>query len=109
MKYQKIVNLLDNTPNPPSKFKTKNCVKINDESQGTYNKDNQIRLKSSMLTSSLRDYSYIYIYILVKRNTNVANTAAQDQPNNGASKKFTFKNCAPFTKCISRKKQYTSR
>ena len=115
MKYQKIVNLLDNTPNPPSKFKTKKCVKINDESQGTYNKDNQIKLKSSMLRSSLRDYSdiyiyiYIYIYILAKRNTNMANTAAQDQPNNGASKKFTFKNCAPFTKCISRKKQYTSR
>ena len=103
--------MLDNTPNPPSKFKTKKCVKINDESQGTYNKDNQIKLTSSMLRPSLRDYSdiYIYIYILVKRNTNMANTAAQDQPNNGASKKFTFKNCAPFTKCISRKKQYTSR
>ena len=65
MKYQKIVTLLDNTPNPPSKFKTKNCVKINDESQGTYNKDNQIRLKSSMLRSSLRDYSDIYIYIYI--------------------------------------------
>ena len=65
MKYQKIVNLLDNTPNPPSKFKTKNCVKINDESQGTYNKDNQIKLTSSMLRSSLRDYSDIYIYIYI--------------------------------------------
>ena len=65
MKYQKIVNLLDNTPNPPSKFKTKKCVKINDESQGTYNKDNQIKLKSSMLRSSLRDYSDIYIYIYI--------------------------------------------
>ena len=35
MEYQKKENLLDNTPNQPSKFKTKNCVKINDESQGT--------------------------------------------------------------------------
>ena len=51
---------------------------------------------------------YIYIYILVKRNTNVVNIAAQGQPNNGDSKKVTLKNCAPFTKCISRKKQYTS-
>ena len=42
MEYQKIISLLDNTPNQPSKFKTKNWVKINDESQGTYNKDNQI-------------------------------------------------------------------
>ena len=30
MEYQKI-NLLDNTPNQPSKFKTKNWVEINDE------------------------------------------------------------------------------
>ena len=43
MEYQKIINLLDNTPNQPSKFKTKNLVKTNDESRGTYNEDNQIR------------------------------------------------------------------
>ena len=28
MEYHKILNLLDNTPNQPSKFKTKNCVEI---------------------------------------------------------------------------------
>ena len=32
MEYQKIINLLDNTPNQPSKFKTKNSVEINDGS-----------------------------------------------------------------------------
>ena len=32
MEYQKIINLLDNIPNQPPKFKTKNWVKINDES-----------------------------------------------------------------------------
>ena len=32
MEYQKINTLLDNTPNQPSKFKTKNWVEINDES-----------------------------------------------------------------------------
>ena len=31
MEYQKIINLLDSTPNQPSKFKTKNWIKINDE------------------------------------------------------------------------------
>ena len=36
MEYQKIINLLDNTPNQPPKFKTKNWVEINDESKGTY-------------------------------------------------------------------------
>ena len=36
MEYQKTANLLDNTANQPSKFRTKNCVEINDESRGTY-------------------------------------------------------------------------
>ena len=30
MEYQKLINLLDNTPNQPSKSKTKNWVEIND-------------------------------------------------------------------------------
>ena len=39
MKYQKIANLLDNEvglteSNEPSKFRTRNWVEINDESQG---------------------------------------------------------------------------
>ena len=29
MEYQKIINLLENTPNQPSKFRTKNWVEIN--------------------------------------------------------------------------------
>ena len=37
MEYQKIKNLLDNTPNQPFKFRTKNWVEINDDAQGTYN------------------------------------------------------------------------
>ena len=60
MECQKIINLLGNTPNQQSKFKTKNWVKINDESQGVYNENNQIRFKISkcfkMLRSSLCDY-----------------------------------------------------
>ena len=37
MEYQKIINLLDNTPNQPFKFRTKNWVEINNDAQGTYN------------------------------------------------------------------------
>ena len=33
MKYQKIIILLDNTTNKPSKVKIKNWVEINDQSQ----------------------------------------------------------------------------
>ena len=31
MENQKIINLLDNTPNRPTKCRTKNLVKINDD------------------------------------------------------------------------------
>ena len=35
MEYQKIKNLLDDTMNQPSKFRTRDWVKINDESKVT--------------------------------------------------------------------------
>ena len=37
MEYQKIANLIDDTLNQPSEFRTKNWVEINDESRGAYN------------------------------------------------------------------------
>ena len=37
MEYQKIINLLDNTPNQPSKFRTKYWVEINVDSRRTHN------------------------------------------------------------------------
>ena len=53
--------MLDNTPNQPSKFKTKNWFEINDASRKTYNKDNQIIFKTSKLRSSLCNYSDAFI------------------------------------------------
>ena len=47
MQYQKIINLLGNTPNQPSKFRTKNMVGVNDESRRTYNVNSQIKFKTS--------------------------------------------------------------
>ena len=55
--------MLENTPNQPIKFKTKNWVEINDESRGTYNTNNQIRFKTSTLRTSLCDYSDAYILV----------------------------------------------
>ena len=43
-----MVNLLDNTSDQPSKFRTKKRVKVN-YARGTYIKNSQIKLKSSML------------------------------------------------------------
>ena len=44
MEYQKIINLLDNTPNQPTKFRSKNWVEINDDARGTYNTNSQIKI-----------------------------------------------------------------
>ena len=62
MEYQTIIALLDNTLNQPTKFKTRNWVEINDEARGTYNTASQVKFKTSMLKSSLCDYSNEYIY-----------------------------------------------
>ena len=95
MEYQKIANLIDDASNQLSKFKTKNWVEIYDESRGTYNVNSQIKFKTTMLKSSLCDYSDAYI--LVKGTITVNNTADA----NNTNKKVIFKNCAPFINCIS--------
>ena len=92
MKYQKMANLLTDASNKPSKFRTRNWVEINDNIRGAYSPNKQIRFKTAMLRSSLCDYSDAYIFI--KGN----NTAAA----NNTNKKAMFKNCAPFTNCISK-------
>ena len=55
--------MLDNTPNEPSKFRTKNWVEINDDERGTYNKDSQTKFKTLMLKAGLCDYSDAYILV----------------------------------------------
>ena len=100
MEYQKIANLIDdNTLNQPSKFRSRNWIEINDESRGVYNVNSQIKFKTTMLKSSLCDYSDVYI--LVKGTISVNNTAAQGAAANNTDEKVIFKNCAPFTNCIS--------
>ena len=100
MEYQKIANLIDDdVSNQPSKFRTRNWVEINDESREAYNVNSQIKFKTTMLKSSLCDYSDAYI--LVKGTITVNDTAAQGAAANNTNKKVIFKNCAPFTNCIS--------
>ena len=99
MEYQKITNLLDNASNQPSKFRTKIWVEINDDSRGIYNVHRQIKFKTTMLKSSIFDYSDAYI--LVKGTVTFDNTSAAGVAANNTNKKIIFKNCAPFTNCIS--------
>ena len=63
MEYQKLLNLIDNQLNQPFKFSTKNWFEINDESRGTFNVNSQIKFKTTMLKSSLCDYSDAYILV----------------------------------------------
>ena len=74
MEYQKIINLLEDTTNHPSNFRTKNCVETNDESKGKYDHSN-IRFKISMVRSNLCYYSDAYI--LVKGTIAVPKTAVR--------------------------------
>ena len=84
--------------NQPSKFRTRNWVELNDESRKTCNANSQIKFKTTMLKSSLCDYSDPYF--LVKGTITVNNTAAADANANNANKKIS-KNCTPFINCIS--------
>ena len=56
MEYQKVANLLYDASNQPSKFRTRNCIEINNESRGTYT-SNDIKCKTTMLRSNLFDYA----------------------------------------------------
>ena len=61
--------------------------------------NSQIKFKTAMLKSSLCDYSDAYI--LVKGTISVNNSAAAGAAANNTNKKVIFKNCGPFTNCIS--------
>ena len=82
----------------------KDWIKRNDELRETYNKENQIRSKTSMLWSRLCDCSDVYT--LVERTIKVKNKRGQDEPRNTTIKKLTFnatvKSCWSFTYCIGR-------
>ena len=71
------------------------------QSRGLYNVKSDIRIKTTMLKSSLCDYSNAYI--LVKGRITITGTGADaaarqaDERNKGA----IFKNCALFVNCKS--------
>ena len=106
MENQKIINLIDNGSNQPSKFRTKNWIEINDLSNRAYSTSSEIRLKTTMLKYSLCDYSDAYI--LVKGTIKITGNAGLPTGRSEAqllaarqaydrNKGAVFKNCAPFT------------
>ena len=101
MEHQKMINLLDKTPNQPTKYRTKDWVEINYDSHGTYNTDSQIQFKTSILSSSLCNYSDAYILVSGTiiggpNDASDANKTAVER-----NKGVTFTNCAPSADSIS--------
>ena len=96
VEYQKIINLLEDTTNQPSKFRTRYLVEINDESKGRY--DN-IRFKTTTIKSSLCGYSDACI--LVKGTIAISNMTAAQAIVNNTYKKVILKNCASLNDCIT--------
>ena len=65
MEFQKIVNFLDATSANKGlqKFVTKKWIDVYDQSQGNYDVNKEIRIKTSMLRSDLCDFSDAYILV----------------------------------------------
>ena len=99
MEFQKIANFLDTTSDHKDlpKFVSKKWIEVYDQSQGNYDVNKEIRIKTSMLRSDLCDFNDAYI--VVKGTITVTN------PDNAKrNKPVTFKNKAPFISCISKTK-----
>ena len=69
MEFQKIIHLLDVTPDNKDlpRFVTKKWIEVYDQSEKNYNTNKEIRIKTSVLRSDLCVYSSAYI--VVKRTS----------------------------------------
>ena len=76
-------------------------VEINDESRVAYDKKNPIKLKTLIMWSNLWVYSNACT--LVSVTITITGKGANDSPKESdeRNKGVIFKNCAPFTECIS--------
>ena len=93
--------MLDNISNQLSKFRTKNWIEINDQSRGVYNTNSDIRFKTTMLKSSLCDYSDAYILVKGRITITGAGADAAAKQADERNKGVIFKNCALFINCKS--------
>ena len=74
-----------------SKFVTIKCNIVNDNSTANYNAGHEIIYNTEALKSNVFDYSDAYILV----NGDITVTA-------DPITQISFKNCAPFTKCITK-------
>ena len=92
---QKILNLLGSANNESSKFATRKWYVINDQNNTDYGEGNEdsttVKFETKVIKSNLCDYSDAYILV----TGNITATGGD------ANTRVAFKNCAPFTKCIT--------
>ena len=89
MKHKKILNLLNEVND--YKFLTRKWNIVNDQSNANYDVGNEIIYNTEVLKSNLCDYNDAYF--LVSGDITVTPAPATQ---------VSFKNCAPFTKCITK-------
>ena len=95
METQKIANLLGNVDNESLKFATRKQYVINDQNNTYYGDGDEngttIKFETKVIKSNLCDYSDAYILV----------TGDITATGGDANTKVAFKNCAPFTKCVT--------
>ena len=95
MDSQKVVNLSGDVDNESSKFATRKWYVINDQNNTDYGEGNEsgttAKFETKVIKSSLCDYSNAYILV----------TGDITAKSGDADTRVAFKNCAPFTKCIT--------
>ena len=97
MEFQKIVNFLDTTSDDKDlpRFVTKKWIEVYDQSEGNYNVNKEIRIKTSMLRSDLCDFNDAYIV--------GKGTITVTEPDNAKrNKSVAFKSNASFINYISK-------
>ena len=96
MRYNKITNLFGkSTEHEIPKFTTIKWIEIFDQSNGTYNKNKDIRFKTCQLRNDLCDFNDPCIVVTGKIiATNLGNN------NDVYNRKVSLKNSAPFFNCV---------
>ena len=87
--------MLDNKTNEPSKFRTEKWVEINDDAHGVHGIGSRIRFTTSVLKSSLCDYSDAYILVSGKITIIRAGDTDAKKRTKEINKDVIFKNCTP--------------
>ena len=102
MNFQNIVTFLYTTSddNALPRFVTKKWIEVYDQSEGNYNVNKEIRIKTSMLRSDLCDFNDAYIVVKGIITVGAPNNAKNNNSNN--NKAVAFKSNAPFINCISK-------